>query len=69
MRYLPTTPLEFASPFGNWFDAESKSRRGVSAPFADRITAFARCRISRFCASKYTTPVTRPRASVWMRRT
>ena len=64
MRYFPTAPLEFASPFGNWFDADMSRSRGVSAPFAQSTTAFARCMTSRFCASKYTTPVTRPRESV-----
>src|SRR5687767_3000560 len=57
-------PLEFARPSGNRVDFESSSRRGVSDAFADRITILARCRISRFWASKYTTPVTRPELSV-----
>ena len=62
-------PFEFASPFGNWLEADMSRSRGVSAPFAQTITAFARCMTSRFWASKYTTPVTRPRASVCTRRT
>ena len=52
MRYFPTSPLEFASPFGNRFDFEIRSRRGVSAPLAQRTTALAFCKCSRRSASK-----------------
>ena len=64
MRYLPTTPLELASPCGNRFELELSSSRGVSAPFAHTTTAFARWKISFLSASKYFTPVARPFASV-----
>jgi len=52
IRYLPTTPLEFASPSGNCLDLDFRSNLGVSAPLAQRITAFAFCRCVRFCLSK-----------------
>ena len=39
-------PLELASPFGKRFDFELSSSRGVSAPFAQTTTAFARWKIS-----------------------
>src|SRR5437016_3566377 len=61
MRCVPTQPLEFASPFGNAADFELSSSRGVSAPLAQTTTAFARWNISFLAASKYFTPLTRPR--------
>lgn len=69
IRFLPTKPLEFASPFGNCLDFESSSSLADSTPFAQTTTAFARCSDSLFCASKYTAPVARPRASVTIFRT
>ena len=52
IRYLPTTPLEFARPWGNCDDVELRSSRGVSAPLAHTTTAFARCSCSCFRSSK-----------------
>jgi len=69
MRCLPTMPLEFASPCGKRLDLELSSSLGVSAPFAQTTTPFARWKTSRLSASKYFTPVTRPRASVSIFRT
>src|SRR5271165_1117001 len=69
IRYLPTRPLEFASPSGDSFDFESSSNRAVSAPFAQSTTALARWKTSRRLESKYTAPVARPRASVSILRT
>src|SRR5579864_8918056 len=60
MKYFPTSPLEFAKPSGNRFDFDIRSKRGVSAPFAQTTTAFARCRCSCLRASKYSTPSTWP---------
>ena len=42
VRYLPTTPLEFASPFGNWVDFELSRSRAVSIALAASTTTFAR---------------------------
>src|SRR3990172_7753186 len=64
MRYLPTVPLELARPSGNRRDAESNSRRAVSAPFALRTMARARCACSRPSLSQYRTRVTRPASLV-----
>jgi hypothetical protein len=41
IRYLPTRPLEFASPCGNRLFADISNSRGVSAPFAETTTALA----------------------------
>src|SRR5581483_10877739 len=69
MTNLPTRPLEFARPFGNFGDLDNRSSLADSPALAERITAFARCRISRFWASKYTTPVARPLLSTEISRT
>src|ERR1700757_2990030 len=60
IKCFPTTPLEFASPFGKLEEWELSSSRAVSAPFAQRTTARARCRCSCFLESKYATPCARP---------
>src|SRR5690348_14199962 len=57
---VPTQPLEFARPSGNWFDFELSNSFGVSTPLAQTTTALARWNISALFASKYFTPVTRP---------
>src|SRR6476646_8386345 len=69
MRCAPTIPLEFASPAGKRFDFEFSNNRGVSAPFAQTTTAFARWKISFLSPSKYFTPVTRPLSFVSIFRT
>src|SRR2546430_12904010 len=46
VMYLPTVPLEFARPFGNWDDLELSSRREVSRALAARTTTLARTRQS-----------------------
>src|SRR5207253_903309 len=61
--------LVFASPFGNAADFELSSSRGVSAPLAQTTTAFARWKISFLLASKYFTPLTRPRGESSILRT
>jgi hypothetical protein len=47
VRYLPTTPLEFASPCGNFDDVELRRIRADSQALAARTTARARTRLSR----------------------
>src|SRR4029079_169439 len=69
IRYLPTTPLEFARPSGNFGDFESSKSRADSEPFADSTTAFAFWKCSRLSASKYVAPVTRPFLSTGISRT
>jgi len=61
VRYLPATPLEFASPFGNSDDFEFRSRRADSHALAASTTTRARaCRSLPSVLSTYATPVTRP---------
>ena len=69
IRYLPTTPLEFARPFGKWLDADKRSSRGVSEPLQHSTTARARWNCSFLFSSKYVAPVTRPFLSTSIRRT
>ena len=52
IKYLPTTPLELASPFGKRFDLETRSSFAVSAPLAHSTTALARWKVSVFFSSK-----------------
>jgi hypothetical protein len=45
VMYLPTVPLELASPSGNCAERELSSRRAVSSALAASTTIFARtCR-------------------------
>ena len=46
VRYLPTTPDEFASPLGKSVEREFSSRRAVSQELAATTNAFAWTRIS-----------------------
>src|SRR5262245_9638525 len=65
IRYLPTTPLELASPFGKRDDVEFSSSRADSQQLAASTTTRARTRYSVICAvSTYDTPVASPDASV-----
>src|SRR2546425_2233472 len=61
VRYLPATPLAFASPFGNSDDFEFRRRRADSHALAASTTTRARaCRSLPSVLSTYATPVTRP---------
>src|SRR5262245_28519500 len=64
VRYLPTTPLEFASPCGNFADFELSSNRAVSHALAAITTMRPRTWFSRPVAlSMYDTPLARPLSS------
>src|SRR4051812_48438522 len=61
VRYLPTTPLELARPFGKRADFELSSSRADSQQLA--ATTMTRARTSRSVMSSvlmYDTPVARP---------
>ena len=65
VRYLPTTPLELASPFGKRLDCEFSSNRADSQQLAASTTMRART----WCSASvsvftYDTPVARPSAPV-----
>src|SRR4030088_3260064 len=61
VRALPTTPLEFASPFGNFGDFELSIRRAVSHALAARTTTLALAWFSLpVFVSIYETPLARP---------
>src|SRR5688572_16509694 len=65
VRYLPTTPLEFARPFGKSDDFELSRRRADSHALAARMMIRAlTCRSSPVFLSTYDTPVARPFSSV-----
>jgi hypothetical protein len=66
---LPTWPDEFASPSGNFEEAEFRSSRGLSMEFPATATILAFCRCSFPSLSAYTTPVTLPASSCSMRST
>src|SRR5580692_3473638 len=61
VKYLPTTPEEFASPSGNCADFEFKSKRADSQALAASTTARAFTRFSvRVPLSMYETPSALP---------
>jgi len=61
VRYLPTVPLEFASPCGNFPDLEFNNSRAVSHALADSTTILARtCSSAPVFLLMYDTPVARP---------
>src|SRR5580693_2435168 len=61
VRYLPTTPEEFASPLGNCEDFELRSNRADSHALAASTTARAFTRFSvRVALSMYETPCALP---------
>ena len=61
VMYLPTTPLELASPCGNIDDLELSSSRADSNALAARTTTRAATwRSSPLALSMYDTPVARP---------
>src|SRR6267143_5898710 len=61
VRYLPTTPLELASPSGNFGDFELRRRRAVSHALAASTTTLALAWFSRpVLVSMYVTPFARP---------
>src|ERR1700693_4570918 len=61
VRYLPTTPLELASPSGNFEDFELRSRRAVSHALAANTTTRALAWFSPpVFVSMYVTPFARP---------
>src|SRR6185312_11588821 len=69
-KYLPTTPLLFASPAGCFDDLELRSSLADSHALAPNITCLANTWYS--CISSlliYDTPVARPLASVSTSRT
>ncbi len=69
VRYLPTVPLPFASPFGNDGDFELSSRREVSQALAASTTTWASIwRSLPSVVSMYVTPLAFPvRSSVTSR--
>src|SRR5579863_7832286 len=69
IKYLPTTPFEFASPSGKRLDFDISSRRGDPRPLPHTITALAFWNTSFLSASKYTAPVTLPALSTEISRT
>src|SRR5687768_18609677 len=63
VRYLPTTPLEFASPWGKLDEREFNRSRALSHALAASTTIRARtCRSSPVALSIYDTPVASPLA-------
>ena len=61
VRYLPTTPLELASPCGNCGDVELSRIRADSQALAASTTTRARtCWSLPVLVSMYDTPVARP---------
>src|SRR5918995_4040872 len=65
IRYLPTMPDEFASPFGCRDDLELSSRRADSHALAASTTVRQRtCRSLPLVLSMYDTAVTLPASSV-----
>src|SRR4051812_24864775 len=61
VRYLPTVPLEFASPCGNLEDVEFSRMRADSQALAASTTIRAfTCLSSPVALSTYDTPVARP---------
>src|SRR5579863_3031972 len=69
IKYLPTTPFEFASPSGKRLDLDISSSRGDPRPLPHTITALAFWNTSFLSASKYTAPVTLPALSTEISRT
>src|SRR5262245_26200827 len=70
VRYLPTTPLEFASPCGNFDDFELSRMRADSHALAASTTMRARTWLSRdVVLSMYETPLARPLSSTVTSRT
>src|SRR5215470_16043048 len=64
VMYLPTTPLEFPRPCGNFDDFELSRMRADSHALAASTTMRARTWLSRLVAlSMYDTPVASPEAS------
>src|SRR5919109_4331634 len=65
VRYLPTTPLEFARPLGKRVDFELSRIRADSHALAARTTIRARTPFSRRSVRlMYATPVASPSSSV-----
>ncbi len=63
VRYLPTMPLELASPFGNLVDLELSRSRALSIALAASTTTFARtCSSVLVFLSMYDTPFASPSA-------
>src|SRR3954463_13964859 len=64
VRYLPTTPLELARPFGNLGDLELRRSRADSHALAATTTIFAFAwRSAPVLVSMYETPLASPRLS------
>src|SRR5258705_10784564 len=62
VRYLPTTPLELARPFGNCVDFELSIRRGGSHALAASTATLAfTCLSALVFVSMYVTPLASPR--------
>lgn len=69
MKFLPTSPNEFASPFGKRFDVEFSRSRGVPTPLQQTTTTRASSSCSFPSWLKYTASRTRPEASTVISRT
>src|ERR1700722_4478484 len=69
VRFLPTTPLALASPFGKCDDVEFSRSRADSQALAATTTTRARtCASAPVVLSMYPTPVARPLSSTVISR-